>query len=302
MKRVLITGGTGFIGAWIIRNLPDNHAVRVLDVSTRRDIVDLVAPDAAKRVEWVTGDVADTATVRSAAEGCDKLIHLAGLQTPACQKDPILGARVNVIGTLNLFEAAKAHGISSLVYLSSAGVFGPDDAAIPVPINHYGAFKLANEGSARSYWHSDRISSVGFRPYIVYGPGRDVGLTSGISLACRAVANGEPYIIPITGEADFVFVDDVAKAIIGATLQPPSGARTFLVRGEVGSISQIVSLIKAVRKDAAVEAEGPLVTTIANIKGEDIRAVLPAVPRTSLAEGITATVRFFEETRKAGTK
>lgn len=299
MKRVLITGGTGFIGAWVIRHLAARCMIRVLDVSARRDIVDLVTSGRVQGIEWVVGDVCDTDTVRKTAEGCDALIHLAGVQTPACQKDPILGARVNVIGTLNVFEAAKVHGLSSVVYLSSAGIFGPDNADVPIPITHYGAFKLANEGSARAYWLNDNISSVGFRPYIVYGPGRDVGLTAGISLACRAVASGEPYVIPFTGEADFVFVEDLAKAIIGAALAPPQGARAFLVRGEVGTVSEIVSYMKSARSNARVSADGPLVTTIANIAGEDIRSVLPAVPRTSLADGIAATIRFFDKARSA---
>ena len=70
--------------------------------------------------------------------------------TPTCQADPLLGARVNVIGTLNAFEAAKANGITQVFYTSSGGVYGLKDNQPPFPSTHYGAFKLANEGTHHS--------------------------------------------------------------------------------------------------------------------------------------------------------
>lgn len=191
---VLVTGGGGFLGAWIIRRLTARGiAVRVFDRREDRGIVRTIAGDIADRLDWRTGDVASASDVSRAAEGCDFAIHLAALLTPACAENPILGARVNLIGTLNVFEAAKTGGMRGVAYASSAGVFGPNDGAIPFPTTHYGAFKLACEGCGRAYWEDARLSSIGFRPAIVYGPGRETGLTAGPSIACREAAAGRSY-------------------------------------------------------------------------------------------------------------
>ncbi len=200
VKKVLITGGGGFLGAWILRLLHSQGILaRIFELKDDRRHIEMIAAEAGRHAEWVTGDVADTEAMIEAARDCDAIIHLAGLMTPACQANPLLGARVNVIGTLNAFEAAKTHGISHVTYTSSGGVFGLEDDQAPFPLTHYGAFKLANEGNARAYWEDAGISSFGFRPFVIYGPGRDAGLTAGISLACLAAARGEAYSVAFSG-------------------------------------------------------------------------------------------------------
>lgn len=304
MKKILITGGAGFIGAWIIRHLRSTAAqIRAFDLSARRDIVDLVIGTDAGKVEWLHGDISDGESVTEAAQDCDAIVHLAGLQVPACQRDPILGATVNVIGTLNVFEAAKRHGIKNIVYMSTAAVFGPQDGTVPNPITHYGSFKLATEGCARSYWLSDQIGSIGFRPYVVYGPGRDVGLTAGVSLACRAAALGEPYTIPFTGGADFLYVEDLAEAVIAAINAPPDGAYVFSLPGEVGNTEHIIAEILKNVTTAKITANGTRNPTAQMLSGNDLRRTFPALPNTSLAEGIRATIDFFRsQNRQAADK
>ena len=95
-----------------------------------------------------------------------------GCRCPTCRANPPLGALVNVIGTLNVFEAARAAGITHVVYASSAAVFGITDEAVdetvtPEPLTHYGVFKQANEGNARVYYRDHGVSSVGLRPFTV---------------------------------------------------------------------------------------------------------------------------------------
>lgn len=294
MQKILITCGAGFIGAWIIRHLRSTATqVRVLDLSTRCDIVDLVVGADVSKVEWLQGDISDGGTVIRAAQGCDAIVHLAGLQVPACQKDPVLGAKVNVIGTINVFEAAKRQGVRNVVYMSTAAVFGPGDGTVPNPVTHYGSFKLAAEGCARSYWLNDRIGSIGFRPYVVYGAGRDVGLTAGVSLACRAAAIGEPYVIPFTGGADFLFVEDLVEAILGALDLPPDGAHVFALPGEVGDTHRIIAEIIKNVPTAKITAHGVRNPTAQKLMGNDLRKLLPGLPNTSLAEGIRATIDFL---------
>src|ERR1700710_1986693 len=168
--KVLVTGGSGFLGAWIVKRLAaSGHRIRIFDVAVNKSLVAEIAGSAADAFEWRGGDIIETDQVHEAAEGCDAIVHLAGILTPDCKSDPIRGARINLIGTLNVFETARKRGIARIVYTSSAAVFGPTDGRTPFPDTHYGAFKLACEGSARAYWEDHRLASIGFRPFVVYG-------------------------------------------------------------------------------------------------------------------------------------
>ena len=237
--KVLVTGGGGFIGAWIARRLlADGHAVRVFDRSERRQLLQRVAGSAAD-VEWRCGDIANAQDVASALQGCSGVVHLAGLLTPECRADPLLGMQVNLAGTIHVFEAARRAGIGRVVYSSSAGVYGPKDGHRPEPATLYGVYKLACEGVARAYWLEHRIASVGFRPYIVYGPGREGGASAGPSLACQAAARGEAFTIPYTGVTGMVYVEDVADAFVRALAAPPEGAHLFNLQGEPASTERI---------------------------------------------------------------
>lgn len=293
--RILITGGNGFIGAWIAKRLAARGiGLRFLDIVESRTLVSRIAGDAtAAASEWITGDVVDAATVERAAKGCDGIIHLAGLLTLACKADPLRGAMVNVIGTVNVFETALKHGIRRVVYTSSAGVFGPDDGRQPFPITQYGAFKLACEGSARAYWVDHGLASIGFRPYVVYGPGREGGLTAGPSLACRAAGRGEPFTIPYRGSAGLVYVDDVAAAYELALLREIEGAHVFNLLGVTASNEEVVAAIRAVAPDARIAIDGPQLPFMSEIEEGPVRDVLRGLPLTPLAEGIAETVAYY---------
>lgn len=293
--RVLVTGGGGFIGAWIIKRLAAaGTEMRVFDLADNRAIVREIAGDAtADALDWRVGDISDREAVRSAAQGCDRLIHLAAILTPACQADPIRGAEINLIGTLNVFEAARAHGIGSVVYMSSAGVFGSDDGVTPLPTTHYGAFKLACEGSARAYWADQGIASAGFRAFIVYGPGREIGLTAGPSLACKAAAHGQDYTIPFSGPADYVYVGDMAEAFATACQASQEGAAVYNVVGEVAEADALAAEIMRQVPGVTIGAAGPRLPVAAKIDPGTLRTVFPALPRTGIAEGLAATIGFY---------
>ncbi len=287
-----MTGGTGFLGAWVTRRLLEaGCTVRIVDRSTDRALLDAIAgPGAAECLE---GDVGDPERLAAQAQGCDRIIHLAALLTPACQADPIRGATVNLIGTLAVFEAARQHGIPQVTYASSAGVFGPDSGEVPFPSTQYGAFKLACEASARAYWLDRGIASVGFRPLVVYGPGRKVGSTAGITLACRHAASGKAYTIPFTGLTDLVFVDDVAAALVAAVLRPVTGAHVFNLPGEVASVDQVIAALRALCPGAVLRAEGPPVPVAPHLARHDLHPVLGVLPSTPLAAGLARTVAYY---------
>jgi len=292
--KVLVTGGGGFIGAWLARRLADDgDRLRVFEPAGRSAQFDRIVGAAATAVEWRIGDIADWQAVRAAAEGCDGIVHLAGVLTPACKADPVRGAIINLVGTLNVFNAAQALGIRRIVYTSSAGVYGPDDGTTPRPVTHYGAFKLACEGSARAYWEDHGIASIGFRPYIVYGYGRETGLTAGPSLACRAAARGETYVIPYVGTAGLVFVDDVVAAYEAALRREPDGAHVFNLPGEVASSDDVVAAVRAVVPAAKIGIDGPVLPFAEDIGEGDLRRALPGLPLTSLRDGIRRTIELY---------
>ena len=294
--RILITGGSGFIGLWLTKSLLAKGAeVRVLDLKTDSPLIREILGNTAAAVDWRSGDVSDGEAVTAAAEGCDALVHLAAILTPACQENPIRGAEINLIGTLNVFEAAKAHGTKSVVYMSSAGVFGPDDGETPWPTTHYGAFKLAMEGCARAYLADHGIASVGFRPLVVYGPGREIGMTAGPSLACRAAAQGEEYVIPFTGVSDFVHVDDVVAAYLAAIDNPPEDARAYTLVGDCCTAEDFAAEVCRVVPGARISAAGPALPIAGRLEPGTLRDDYPAIPRTSVHDGIAATVAYYRK-------
>lgn len=292
--KVLVTGGSGFIGAWILKRLlGQGEEVRVFDRSPDRRIVRGIVGAEADDLDWCVGDIASEEDVFAAFEGCDAVVHLAGVLTPACQADPVRGAQINLIGTLNVFEAAKREKLGFVTYASSAGVFGPENGDTPRPTTHYGAFKLACEGSARAYWADSHIASVGFRPFIVYGPGRESGISAGPTLACRAVARGEPYTIGFSGAAGFIHVDDVAAAFVEALVRKPAGAHVFNLAGETLPVEAIAAEIRRQAPSARLEVSGPPLPIYPEIGADDIAAVLPGLPRTGIAEGIAGTLAHY---------
>ena len=283
MTKVLVTGG-GFLGQRLARSLQAaGRRVRILDV----------APPAASDLEWVTGDVASLDTVAHALEGCSHVVHLAALLTPACAAEPLRGAQVNLIGTLNVFEAARRAGLRQVVYASSAGVYGPTDASRPLPTTLYGTWKLAGEGIARAYLAEHGIGSVGLRPVVVYGAGREVGLSSGPSLACRAAALGEPYTIPFSGRTGLVYVDDVVRAFAAALEPARTGAHVFDMPGVLASMDEVIAEIRRQMPAARLACSGPPLPVAADIAPMDMSKVLGPQPVTSLADGIRETRAAF---------
>ncbi len=291
---VLVTGGGGFLGAWLIKRLSARGLqVRVFERHDNRDLVRSIAGGVADSLQWQVGDVADTNAVRDAANGCGFAVHLAALLTTDCNESPVLGAQVNLIGTLNVFEAAKAHGLRGVAYASSAAIYGPDSATEPWPITHYGAYKLACEGCARAYWANDGLSSVGFRPLIVYGPGRLTGLTAGPTIACREAAAGRPYTIGYSGAADMIFVDDVAAAFEAAVIKSYTGAHVFSLAGELVDMPDLIAGIQKQIPDAIIDYNGPRIPMTSEMIASDTREILGSLPHTSLQDGLARTIAHY---------
>lgn len=307
MSTYFVTGALGCIGAWVVKQLVergDTPVVFDLGGDARR-IRDVLAADDLAKVRFVEGDITDLATVKSAVAASEPraLIHLAGLQVPFCRADPALGARVNVLGTIHVFEAALAARVPRVVYASSAAVFGPseddgaaiDESAACEPVTHYGVYKRANEGTARVYWLEKELASVGLRPLTVYGVGRDQGLTSGPTSAMKAAVLGRPFHIGFSGATDFHYVADTAAAFVACADGGPRGALLYNLHGETVDVRDVVRAIEA--ECPAVKERlthgGPKIPIPPELDGGAIRAAYPSLPHTPLAVGVRATLARF---------
>jgi nucleoside-diphosphate-sugar epimerase len=309
-----ITGAQGCIGSWIVKALAERGDTPVVFDRSEdaRRLMAIMAPGDLDRVHFIAGDITDVSAVRSALEDsrARRVIHLAGLQVPACKADPVTGAFVNVIGTLNVFEAAKASGAERIVYASSAAVFGAGDGESPVdetaacePTTHYGVFKQTNEGNARIYFHDHGLSCVGLRPLTVYGVNRDTGLTSDPTKAMKAAVLGLPFHIRFSGATDFQYVADTAAAFIACADRAPEGAHIFNLHGEtveVARIAQVINENSSAPDRELVTFGGPPIPIACAINDAAIRRVLGDLPSTPLEKGIRETMQRFAELRDAG--
>jgi UDP-glucuronate 4-epimerase len=258
-----------------------------------------------KRVTLVEGDITDGDAVGRELDehGITHVVHLAALQVPFVRADPERGARVNVHGTVVVFEAIKArlNRIRGLAYASSTAVYNASDPS-PAPESGgtspstlYGVFKLANEGTARIYWLDDDVASIGIRPYVVYGPGRDQGLTSGPSLAMEAAVRGEGHTIAYGGTAQYDFAPDVGRAFALAARSATDGAHVANFPGVPSTMQEVVDAIEAAAPAAAgktfwEEGQPPFPESL---QGNELERLVGPLPRTSLADGVRATIEHF---------
>jgi nucleoside-diphosphate-sugar epimerase len=306
-----ITGAQGCIGSWIIKALVERgDSVEVFDRSDdARRLSAIMEPADLGRVRFVTADITDARAVRQAVAGstAKRIIHLAGLQVPACQADPPLGALVNVVGTINVFEAARAAGVERVIYASSAAVFGMseddlplDETAICEPSTHYGVFKRTNEGNARVYFLNHGLSSVGLRPLTVYGVNRDSGLTSDPTKAMKAAVLGVSFHIRFGGATDFQYVADTAASFIACADQAPAGAHVFNLHGETTEVARIVDVINLEAGGELATFGGAAIPIAPAMNDAAIRRAVGELPSTPLEIGVRETMKQFGVLRDAG--
>ena len=314
--RVLVTGAQGCIGAWVVKSLLDRGAdVVIYDQEPNPARLALItSPETAAQVAVETGRIEDTARVKSLVKdgGITHIIHLAAVLMPFCQAQPVMGAMMNVIGTLNIFEAARDAGRDvRIVYASSSAVWGPGEAYEdknlaedqPLkPATHYGVFKQSNESNARVFHSANGIHSIGLRPWTVYGVGRDRGLTADPTIALKAVALEKPFQIRLTGFMDFQYVEDVAETFVRCLLAGVDGAHVFNLSGDVARIEDFIELIDKLDPGAArwITAAGPQVPVAYRMDASQLHAHVSGIPKTSLADGITKTLALYRSLRAEG--
>ena len=294
MKNILIFGGCGFLGSWITKALlKKNLKITIFDLRIKTKLLKNLIGNDLNKIKFIEGDITDYEQVLKATEDMNYILNLAGLMTPDCSSNPSLGAEVNVKGSINVFEAIKKNNIKFLIYTSSGGVYGNEDKYNPFPETHYGAFKLAVEGMARAYFNESLISSVGLRPFVIYGPGREVGGTAGVTLACKAAKQNFEYTVGFSGKVGFVYVEDVTNLVERLIDKAPVGAITMNINGITTSVENFVSIIKKNIPDANVKFSGKPLSVVEEILGGEPSKTFKDFKYTSLDNGIYKTINFY---------
>jgi len=299
---VLVTGAGGCIGSWVVALLARAGVpVAVFDLTEDRRRPGLLMSDAELAgVRWLTGDIADTRSVMLAVEASQAraIIHLAALQVPFCKADPVAGAKVNVVGTVNVFEAARKYGIKRIAYASSVAALGAiEEGAMPTL---YGAYKYCDEQIARVYAQDWAVPSVGIRPGVVYGVGRDQGMTSKTTVAILAAAAGKPYTIAFRGGVSWLHAGECAAAFIRAVAAERRGAPVFNMNGVYAPVEEGVRILKRIAPAAAIDVVGQPIAFPMDRSDNPLMDYVGDYGRVPLEDGIRDAYESFRRLLAAG--
>lgn len=300
---VLITGAGGCIGSWAMALLSKAGIPVVafdLTEDKRRPSL-LLSKDELGAIRWLTGDVSDYDVVMKAVEAsrATAIVHLAALQVPFCKADPVAGAKVNVVGTVNIFEAARKLGIRRLAYASSIAAHGAMEGHGTLP-TLYGAYKFCNEETAKVYSQDWGVHSVGLRPGVVYGVGRDQGMTSKTTVAILAAAAGQPYTVPFTGPVSWLHAGEVASAFLKAVSKVREGAPVFDINGIASDVESSLAVLGKIVPGAAIGCTGTPLPFPMALSDAPVHAHLGDYGSVPLEAGIRGTYEAFRNLLSKG--
>jgi len=300
---VLVTGAGGCIGAWVCAILSRSGIPVIasdLHPNTARAAL-VMGQEPADALNWEELDVTDGAAVKAlvAEQNVQSIIHLAGLQVPFCAANPALGARVNVEGTINILEAARASGLKRTICASSVAVQSfPPGGKYKETL--YGAYKVANEYTAYVYWDDWQVPSVCIRPNVVYGVGRDQGMSSKNTIAIQSAAMGIPFEIPFSGDYNWLYAGEAASAFIAAASQDGEGAHVFDLTGLCDTVENGLAALKKAGCNTSITSSGTEFPFAPDVDESALRAHVPDYPAVSLQDGINDTYKAFCQLKEEG--
>ncbi|HEY1624079.1 MAG TPA: NAD-dependent epimerase/dehydratase family protein [Streptosporangiaceae bacterium] len=303
IQRILVTGGAGFVGATLVRQLvASGYRVRVLDNLSTGDEAHLAGVDA----ELVTGDIRDTGALDDAIGGMDAVIHLAAAgSVVGSVTDPVANFESNVVGTFRVLDAARRAGVERTVQASTGGALIGDatppvnEKSLPKPLSPYGASKLAGEGYAHAFAKTYGLRTVAVRFGNVYGPwcARKRGV---LNVYFEALHNGTPLVIYGDGTAsrDYVHVSDIAQALqLALEKDVPGGTVVHAASGVETSLTELAGLCRqaAGLPDHPVKFEPARPGEVGrNFASYDLaRELLGFEPKVRREDGIPALWQWF---------
>jgi UDP-glucose 4-epimerase len=297
---VLVTGGSGFLGAYAVRDLlAAGHQVTIVDLRESvllAEIAGDAAGDEGPPVNRV--DVTDFGAMLrlSQAVGIDAIVHLAGLLTGDCQVGPMQGLTANVTGTAVVFELARALSIDRVAWAGSISVFGhtpgqADPGNPYAPDNFYALYKTVNELQARQYFADFGVPSVGIRIATGYGYGRVGGRSSWVRDLIANPALGKPAVVRGGDtQVPWFYIEDASSAIVCALEAEPSGCRIYNTAGDLRWKHEAADFIRTLLPGADIVIEGPGEGYPVGLDDSRIRAELGWAPAYNMERGIVATV------------
>ncbi len=303
---VLVTGGTGFIGAHVIRQLrARGHTVTAFDLQDVSPATHVVFGDRwPLEVRRLTGSVTDRELMRDAVRDAipDAIVHLASVLSAASDQDPRAAVEVNCLGSMNVLEAAHSSGVRRIVWASSASVFSPNryvpSAPYPnegpyYPGNVYGATKVLAEVLVRDLSDRFAIESVGLRFTHVYGAGQLGGLSARIvdELILKPTG-GRPGRVPFGDETiSFLYVEDAARACVLALDAPKLSSPALNIVGDLQPMSRAAEIVRELIPGARLELEPGRLPTIWALDGSVAEQEIGYRPQWSLRDGIGEVIR-----------
>ncbi|MGH3704628.1 MAG: NAD-dependent epimerase/dehydratase family protein [Agromyces sp.] len=303
--RVLITGGAGFIGTNLTLRLLDagDVDVRVLD-----NLATGLRSNVQAAVEFIEGDLRDADTVLQAADGCDAIVHLGALPSvPRSIDDPRSTNAVNIDGTLNVLEAARAQEVPQVISASSSSVYG-SNPAIPkvetlatIPLSPYAVSKLATEAYTNAYQTSYGMNAIAFRFFNVFGPLQraDHAYAAVIPRFLDAMLNGKPLTVYGDGtqSRDFTSVHavtDVLEKVIRRTVTSPTPVN--LAFGSRTSLNEVIDILRSIH-DAPIEvdyvAPRPGDVPHSQASSDRLLSLVPDAERPTLRQAITEAYDWY---------
>lgn len=312
---VLITGGYGCIGAettkWFLDNTDASVVIcsrSVSDARTQR----VFHGHATDRITALPVDISQPDQIAEVFDrrAVSHVVHLAALQTPDCNANRDLGLQVNLAGTQHLLEVMKEfrQQIQRFVFASSIAVYGPrsqyppgvvPSSATAAPAGPYGVWKLAGEHLSRLFHQETSVPTICLRPAVLYGPGRDIGLTSSPTTAMKYVIHGLPYEIPFRTRQDYQFAPDVGAATAISAWEPFDDFGVFTMPSHTMTSKEIVEVIQRVASQMQKVPTPNLsvgnedVPFICDLDCVDFLERFPMSPHTSIEEGVRRTLEEF---------
>lgn len=308
-KKIVVTGGAGFIGSNLARHLSNenNHVVVIDNLSTGHleNIQDLIA---AEKIEFIKGSITELNVLQDAFKGCEYVFHEAALPSvPRSIKEPLLTNQVNISGTLNVLVAAKDAGVKKVIYASSSSVYGDTptlpkkESMSPNPLSPYAVGKLAGEYYCQVFTSAYGLPTVALRYFNVYGPHQDPAseYAAVIPKFITQVLNHQHIVMYGDGEQtrDFTYVSDVVRANILAAESKISGVFNMAggKRITLNDLAQTIMTLCKNKVDVINEGvrPGDIKHSLADIS--KAKKGFGYIPKYDITEGLKETIAWFQK-------